>query len=237
MSQFWPNFHILGDSCANPPYRSGPNLAGNSRPTIYAYIPNFIWIHLLCQLPETKNCNFGQIWTFGGFTYQAPFTDEGQVWCARTHPQSMLNAYVSNFVLIALFSHPLAVKTPKFCSFLPFLDFAILWCHHLALIWESWTWLQNYKPSPNQRYQNHYSNAFMAKSCAQTLTFKSMTDWQTGKNVFGCPGGWWNPIPTELCVVIEDLKRVIAPRKLLQVQRIVLPLRGTENLVETHPSN
>jgi len=40
-----------------------------------------------------------------------------------------------------------------------------------------------------------YSNAFMAKSGAQTLTFKSVTDKQTNKqtdkklNVFGHPGG------------------------------------------------
>jgi len=39
-----------------------------------------------------------------------------------------------------------------------------------------------------------YSNAFMAKSGAQCLTFKSVTDRQTDKhtkklNVFGHPGG------------------------------------------------
>ena len=40
-----------------------------------------------------------------------------------------------------------------------------------------------------------YSNAFMAKSGAQSLTFKSVTDRQTNKqtdkklNVFGHPGG------------------------------------------------
>jgi len=40
-----------------------------------------------------------------------------------------------------------------------------------------------------------YSNAFMAKSGAQSLTFKSVTDRQTDKqtdkklNVFGHPGG------------------------------------------------
>jgi len=36
-----------------------------------------------------------------------------------------------------------------------------------------------------------YSNAFMAKSGAQTLTFKSVTDRQANKklNVFGRPGG------------------------------------------------
>jgi len=36
-----------------------------------------------------------------------------------------------------------------------------------------------------------YSNAFMAKSAAQSLMFKSVTIKQANKklNVFGCPGG------------------------------------------------
>ena len=34
-----------------------------------------------------------------------------------------------------------------------------------------------------------YSNAFMAKSGAQSLTFKSVTDRQKKLNVFGRPGG------------------------------------------------
>jgi len=50
-----------------------------------------------------------------------------------------------------------------------------------------------------------YSNAFMAKSGAQTLTFKSVTNRQTDKqtkilNVFGRPGGEWNASPTKLVV-------------------------------------
>ena len=50
-------------------------------------------------------------------------------------------------------------------------------------------------PYPTVSKSFLYSNAFMAKSGAQTLTFKSVTDKQTDKqtkklNVFGCPGGW-----------------------------------------------
>ena len=62
----------------------------------------------------------------------------------------------------------------------------------------------------------------MAKSGAQSLTFKSMTNRQTNKetdrqklNVFGCPGGGRNPSPTKLGMVIEDLEYVLAPVKLL----------------------
>jgi len=49
-------------------------------------------------------------------------------------------------------------------------------------------------PYPTASKSFLYSNAFMAKSGAQTLTFKSVTDKQTDKqpkklNVFGHPGG------------------------------------------------
>jgi len=76
-SYFWPS-----------PYRPGPNLAGNSRPMVYAYMSNFIWIGLLCHLPLMKNCNFWQMLTFRGLLYRGPFTNKGQIWCARADPQS-----------------------------------------------------------------------------------------------------------------------------------------------------
>jgi len=41
-------------------------------------------------------------------------------------------------------------------QFLLFLDFGVLWCRHLAAVWESWTRLHNYKPSPIQLYQNRF---------------------------------------------------------------------------------
>ena len=49
-------------------------------------------------------------------------------------------------------------------------------------------------PYPTASKSVLYSNAFMAKSGAQTLSFKSVTDRQTDKqtkklNVFGYPGG------------------------------------------------
>jgi len=61
---------------------------------------------------------------------------------------------------------------------------------------------------------------------------------QTKKlNVFGHPGGGWNPNPTKLGMVVEDLEHVLAPLKLLGVWCIVSPLRGTENMGETIPLN
>ena len=75
-------------------------------------------------------------------------------------------------------------------------------------------------PCPTASKSFLYSNTFMAKSGAQTLTFKSVTDRQTDRqtkklNVFGHPGGGLNPSPTKLCMVIEDLEHVLAPLKRL----------------------
>jgi len=66
-----------------------------------------------------------------------------------------------------------------------------------------------------------YSNAFMAKSGAQSLTFKSVTNRQTNKQIdektqrFCRPGGGRNPSPTKLGMIIEVLDHVLAPLKLL----------------------
>ena len=88
------------------------------------------------------------------------------------------------------------------------------------------------------------SNVFMAKSGAQSLTFKSVTDRQTGRQTNKKsqrfwpprrPGGGWNPSATKLGMVIEDLEHVLAPQNLLQVRRIVSPLRGAQNLGVTRP--
>jgi len=77
-------------------------------------------------------------------------------------------------------------------------------------------------PYPTVSKSFLYSNAFMAKSGAQSLTFKSVTNRQTNKrtkklNVFGYPGGGLNPSPTKLGRVIEDLEHVLAALKLLGV--------------------
>jgi len=60
-------------------------------------------------------------------------------------------------------------------------------------------------------------------------------DIQTDKKThrFGRPGSGWNPSPTKLGMVIEDLEHVLAPRKIFGVRGIVSLLRDAENLVET----
>ena len=69
----------------------------------------------LCRLPVAKNHNFEQILTFWGFLYRPPFTDEGQIWCAKADPRYTL--LCAKFRLDRLVCRPLAAKTPKFCLF------------------------------------------------------------------------------------------------------------------------
>jgi len=70
-------------------------------------------------------------------------------------------------------------------------------------------------PYPTASKSFLYSNAFMAKSGEQSLTFKSVTDRQTNKLSFLLPR-WWVK-STKLGMVIEDLEHVLAPLKLLGV--------------------
>jgi len=126
-------------------------------------------------------------------------------------------AYVPNFVSIGLFCRPMLAKNPNFCRF---------GLRHLVLspVVISLTELNTDArpqtfPYPTASKSCLYSNAFTAKSGAQSLTFKSVTNRQTNRqtdkklNVFGHPGGGLNPSPTKLGTMIEDLEHVLVPLK------------------------
>jgi len=104
----------------------------------------------------------------------------------------MVYAYVPNFVYSVA---AILAKNPNFCRF---------WTSAFS-VFANWQQsdkvehectVHNYEPSPIQRHQNCFytPNAFMAKSGAQTLTFKSVTDKsvtdrQKNSTFFGHPGG------------------------------------------------
>ena len=100
-------------------------------------------------------------------------------------------------------------KNPKLAGFWR------LWCCQLAAISESWTWVHNCKPSPPYPTVGLSKLFLYSNTC---MAFKSVTDRQTDKilNVFGRPGGRWNPGPTKLGKVKEDLDHVLVPLKLLE---------------------
>jgi len=153
----------LGGSCAHILYRSRPNLARNSRPTVYAYMPYFIWMCLLCRLLGSRNRNFGQILTFGGLLYSAPFTDEGQIWYAKVDPDQ--RSMLTRQILSSLVYSDLLVwrKTP---------NFAIFRLQHFVASPIGGVWRKlnvNAQPQtfPYPKVSKSFlcSNNFMAKSC------------------------------------------------------------------------
>ena len=144
----------------------------------------------LCRLLVIKNPNFGQIVTFWGLLYRPPFTDEGQMRCAIADPRYTTHAKfrLDRFILSS------SVFEKR--QFLPFFGL-----RHLALSptgnsltkLNTGAQLQTF-PYPTASKSFQYSNAFVAKSGAQSLTFQRVTNKankQTDKklNVFGHPGG------------------------------------------------
>ena len=140
----------------------------------------------LCRLPVAKNHNFGQFLIFGGLLYRLPYVDEGQIWCARADPRSTLTRQISSRSVSSV------TKNLQILSF--------FWTSAFSGV-ASWPQSQKLSmgaqlqtfPYPTASKSCLYSHAFMAKSCAQTLTSKSVTDRHTNKqrnlNVVGRSGG------------------------------------------------
>jgi len=141
---------------------------------------------LLCQLPVAKKHNFGQILTFWGLLYQPPFTHDGQMWCTIADPRYTLTCQISSRSV-----NSVAICWQK-TQFSPFFG---LWHLVLSPIGNSLTKLNTGAqlhtfPYPTASKSFLHSNVFIAKSGAQSLTFKSVTNKQTKKlNIFGHPGG------------------------------------------------
>ena len=129
----------------------------------------------LCRLPVAKNYNFGQILTFLGLLYRRPFTDEGQIWCA-IDLRSPLTCQISSRSVYSV-----ALCWQKNPQFLPLLGLRYLVMSPVGINLRKLTMgaqLQTF-PYPTASKSFMYSNAFMAKSGAQPLTCKSVTDRQT----------------------------------------------------------
>jgi len=132
-----------------------------------------------------KNHNFGQILTFWGSC-----TDEGQMWCAIEDPRYTLTCQIwsRSVYSVALCWR----KTPIF---------AIFWTSAFSVVanWQQsdkvehgFTQLQTF-PYPTASKSFLYSNAFMVKSGAQSLTFKSVTNKQTDRQTDKKTQRFWPP--------------------------------------------
>ena len=65
-------------------------------PTVYAHMPNYIRIGLLCHLSGTKKRNVGQILIFRA-DIPSPFLPiRAKIWCARADPRSTLTGQMSS---------------------------------------------------------------------------------------------------------------------------------------------
>ena len=155
-----------------------------------------------CRFPVAKTHNFGQILTFVGLLYRPPlpmrakFSALEQTHGVHLHLSkpdyvvltsgryNVCRPYsidqVATFRLdIGLFCRPLPAKTPNFCHFWisAFCDVAS-W-HQYEKV-EHGTQLQTF-PYRTASKSFLYSNVFVAKQGAQTLTFKSVTNRQTDR--------------------------------------------------------
>ena len=95
------------------------------------------------------------------------------------YSRAMVYAYVPNFVSGGLFCHPLAAKNANFCHF---------WTSAFSGVvnWQQCEKVENGCATTNLPYPTAsksflYSNVFIAKSGAQSLTFKSVTNRQTNR--------------------------------------------------------
>ena len=130
----------------------------------------------LCRLLVAKNHNFGQFLTFGGLLYRPPFTDEGQILCAIADPRSTLTCQISSRSVYS-------VTLWRQKQFLPCFGFPHLVVSPVGSSLRklnTGAQLQTF-PYPTASKSFLCSNAFMAKSGAQSLTFKSVTDRQTDR--------------------------------------------------------
>jgi len=60
------------------------------------YSPRQVALYWLYRLPVVKDHNCGQILTFWGLLYQAPYTDEGKIWCAIADPRYTFTCEISS---------------------------------------------------------------------------------------------------------------------------------------------
>ena len=133
----------------------------------------------LCWLLVAKKHNFGHILTFLGAPAPTPFYNEGQMWCAIAHPCPWYT-FTCQISSRSAYYVVLWWRKPQFCRFFG------IWHLMVSPIGSSLTklntdaQLQTF-PYPTASKSLLYSNAFMAKSRAQTLTFKSVKDKQTDR--------------------------------------------------------
>jgi len=113
-----------------------------------------------------------------GFLYRPPRTDEGQIWRAIADRRHTLTCQISSsdcFILLLSVG-----EKPKFLPFFELQHLVVSPIGSSLRKLNTGAQVQTF-PYPTASRSFLYSNAFMAKSSAQSLTFKSVTNNQTDK--------------------------------------------------------
>ena len=137
-----------------------------------AYTPKFRLNVFIASASGGQKPQFWATFDIWGLVYPSPFTDEGQIWCATAHPRCTLTRQISSRLVYSVAL--LRRKTPNFAVFWT-LAFCGVDTRQQSEKVEHGCTTTNL-PLPNASKSFLYSNAFMAKSGVQTLTFTSVTD-------------------------------------------------------------
>ena len=153
------------------------------RPQMNHKYRNYLSFYVLRRFRWTKTHNFGQILTFGGsctdplLPIRVKFSALEQTHCIRLHAKFRLHRFI------------LSTYGGEKLPFFGLRNFAVSPVGSSLRKFNTSRQPQTF-PYSTASKSFMYSNGFMAKSGAQTLTFKSVTNRPDKKlNVFGHPGG------------------------------------------------
>jgi len=202
-----------------PLYQYGPNLAANSKPTVYAYTQLLAYFDIC-----------------GGLMYPAPSPRTKCGVLEQTHGIRLRAKFCLNWFIMS----PSGGEKSGILAFFRRRHFVVSLVGGSLRKLNTGAQLQTF-PHPTVSKSFLYSNAFTETSGAQSLTFESVADKQktdkqpknstvlaSSRRVKSEPHQTWH--------VIEDLEHILPPQKLLGVRPIVSPLGGAENFGEPDPS-
>ena len=177
--QFWTNFDTLGGSGTDhllPMRVKFGVLQQTARTTLSRQISSECVHCIGFRWPKTTI--LGKFWLFGGSLLPTPFYQWRPTVVCYSRPT--VYTYMPNFVWIGLFCCPLLAKKPQFLQFFVLRHLVLSPNGNSLTKLNTSAQLQTF-PYPTASKSFLYANAFMAKSGAQSLTFKSVTNKQTDR--------------------------------------------------------
>jgi len=222
--QFWAILDICGTPY-QPPFTDEGHIwcaRADRRSTLTRQISSECVHCIGFQWPKTTI--LGKFWLLG-LLYRPPFTDERQICCTIADPRYTLTCHNSSRSVLS----PSGGKKNPICAV--FLKFGI---YSGVASWQQSEKVEHGCTTTKLLLSNGIKMVSVVQrlhdEIGRTISDVQKRDGQTNRqtkklNVFGRPGGGWNPSPTKLVTVIEDLEHVLLILlKLLGVWHIVSPL-------------